>query len=513
MSFATRFWSWFGAAPGTPVAAGSAGEMQAPSEFSLHAAMATASRFPWVWVCTRARAGDLAGLPLRAIRRDGSLETVLADHPALNMIRRPSPGWTGLRWRRQVYFDWSLAGNAMWRRPQGTDLLYRLHPHLTVPEVQTGTTYQTGWIYNGNQPLPLSEVHHVADVAWTIGVSMILGETPIRALHDDLSTMIRAQEMTKKQAGRGRLEMILSPGSPEASLDADSIKRLEENYERFTKSGRGAFFVGEGLKAQPVNLTAKDIEYAALRTDLRDVTLAVFEVPPARAGVATANYGTQKQQMRTYWESLLKGQGALFDDELSELTGAVNVRLEHDATNVEALQTNYTERLLRCERWVNLGATPKDAAAYEGFPNAPVGNSMAGRMRPPDMKAEEPHEERAAAMRKLLHREYLLPAAERYQVRILAADGDVSAVAAQNLEALHALAVLERAGIPSRAALQWASDIAEVADQSAQLIAREAWESGVTRIGLPQMAAFSEDRAAEIVSGLGVDLSDHRTAA
>lgn len=378
--------------------------------------------------------------------------------------------------------------------------LYRMHPGLSVPRVHDSTGRITGWTYGG-RTLPAAGVLHIADVSWAQSIEMVLGETPIRALHDDLSTVLAAKEMTRIQSKRGRPDIILSPASENVNAGPTAVEAIEAAWNKFTTEGRSAFVMGRDFKHEMINFSPRDIEYASQLDQTRDITLAVFEVPPARAGLASANYGTQKQQMRTYWESILKGQGALFEDEWSTLDPDPSVRIEHDTTNIEALQLNLTERQLRAERWMNsFGMSPENATRAEGFLGLPEGAlpsvAPGNQSRPP---AREPDEPQRAQLSEQLGR-YFAGAAERYQERVLEADGDVSALSARSEESLRVLGVLEAAGMTSRRALEWADEIATVTDEAVSLTATDAWSRGVTRIGFAAMAAFSPERATTVAA-------------
>lgn len=487
-----------------PVSAGSAGAMPVRPEYSRLTAMSTMGRFPWVVVCVRAKAGDLAGLPLVAVQRRGSVEEVLHDHPVTRLLRRPSPWHTGLQLRRQIYADFTLSGSAYIHRP-ASHLLHRLHPHLTEPEVLTDTGELLAWRYNHDRRLRIEDVLSVQDISWATQAHAILGESVIRALHDSLMVESQTHEMTRKQSSRGRPELLLRPKSEDAEVDPRARALIEQQWEEFARSGRGAFVISSFFEAQPLNLTPREMEFAQLRHDNRDTILAVFEVPPARAGLASANYGTQKQQMRTYWESLLNGMGALFDDAYSLMTGSDDVAIRHDRTNIEALQLSYTERQLRAERWVTIfGAKPREAAEYEGFHNPPVGEWTGKTGRPPASEPDEPQRQTADILA-----DYLRGAAERYQRRILDADGDADQVRAHGEESLRVLVELERLGLPQEAALWWADEVATLADESAVSIATDAWGQGVTRVGIEHLAAFGRSHAEELAQ----DIEQHREAA
>jgi len=488
-------------APLSDVSTGSAGRNTVIRQsYDPMSAMSTLARFPWVWVCARARASDLSGLPLLAVRSSGALETVITTHPTLSLLRRPSPGCSGLRYRRQVHLDWVLTGNSMSEKA-GPSLLYRMHPGLSKPVVNDSTGRIDSWIYNGKRSLPNEQILHVADVSWEQTLSMVLGESAIRALNDDLNTILSAKQMAATMASRGRPEIIMSPGSEHVNIGADAIKDLEARWEQHTKSKHGLFVVGRDFKHEMVAFTPRDIEFQSQREFTRDTILAVFEVPPARAGLATANYGTQKQQMRTYWESILKGQGALFEDEWSTLTGDLNLRIEHDTTNIEALQLSRTERQLRAERWMNsFGMSPQKAAEAESFNNLPKGSLPAiapgNQSRPP---AREPDEPQRDLTQRLTG--YLQAAAGRYESRILSADGEISAIDdLKDEEGIRVLQILESEGVRADVALEMSQQIAGVSDEAVRIVASDAWSRGVTRIGYAGSAAFGTQRAADVVA-------------
>jgi hypothetical protein len=142
--------------------------------------------------------------------------------------------------------------------------------------------------------------------------------------------------------------------------------------------------IGGSAKVDLPSWNPRDMEFQAVRLMARDAVLAAFHVPPSRVGLPTANYATQAQQMRTYWEAL-RGDAALIDEQLTCLAvrWGADDSIFHDFSAVEALQDSRDARLKRVSAWVSLGATPAAAAAYEGFDDAPVG----------DQEEEEPDEE------------------------------------------------------------------------------------------------------------------------
>jgi hypothetical protein len=233
---------------------------------------------------------------------------------------------------------------------------------------------------------------HIRDISWSDAPSSLLGESPIRCLHDDLSMELGSKKLAADQASKGRPEILLST---ESQLGPGGADELVSKWEQATRQRHGAFAAGRGVKVTPIGWSPREFEYSERSASVRDAVLAVFEVPPARAGVSSSAYGSDKAQLRVYWESLRRTARA-FDEALTMALASPGVYLEHDFTEVEALQVSYTERWMRVSLMVGLGASPREAAEYEGFDEAPVPEVASDfrSPRPIDRQPEEPQEDR-----------------------------------------------------------------------------------------------------------------------
>lgn len=358
------------------------------------------ARFPWVWVCVDAISGDLAGLPLTAKvyeQRTANGPVQQVDDPALALLESPSPGCSGFLLRKQLWVDYLLTRNAyLWRRPEGG--LYRLHPNqCKLVAGPMGIPLALDFDARDGKPptrIPYADILHIRDVSWEDGGHAVYGESPIRCLHDDLSQDMRARNLAADQSGKGVPDFILSL---KGRTGPKQIKDVIETYDESRQRQEGVFVVGHEVDVHQTSWSPKEWQLSEQRDATRDTTLAVFQVPPARAGLASANYGTQKQQMRTYWEGLVQ-RAAVFNYELSRLA-APGVRIEHDFGAVEALQVSYSERQQRVSNWVSMGATPAAAAAYEGFVGAPVPDSRDDDLKSTRRPAKRPDEPQERAKR------------------------------------------------------------------------------------------------------------------
>jgi HK97 family phage portal protein len=358
---------------------------------------------PWVFVAVQAIANDLAGLPLVAEFGPEDRRQQTTNHWLVRLLRKPHPKISGRKLRRQLYADWRIAGNAyvrVWRASSGRPIqLGRIPPQLIEPMVSNDGE-EVGWRLQSGHMLRWEDVLHIADLSWEASSQVVLGETPIRPLSLGLQVDVDARKQAGRAARRGILEMILSPKDPQVYLGEEGVAAMVASWVKSREEGHGLYIPNAGMEATPTTLTPKDLEWTEARKETKSEILAVMGVPPTRAGDPAANYGTAKEQMRTYW-SMLLGVAALFDDEFTRLSDD-GIEIRHSFSRVEALQTSFTERQARAVVWSQqFGIPPKDAARYEGFIDAPISEDAVGSNMPsaaPGTDADEPRETLSAVI-------------------------------------------------------------------------------------------------------------------
>ncbi|MEO0604991.1 MAG: phage portal protein, partial [Myxococcota bacterium] len=360
------------------IGAGAAGTVPARAPFPPLKSLSAMAAFPTVWAAANAISLDLAGLPIRVQLGEGSNAEVLPEHPFLELLRQPSSSCTERRLRRQLYVDETLTGNGViWLDSRGeVPALRRLHPQHAVPEVNAWGDILR-WTY-GPHTLSPTEVHLVAGPSWSDDVSMVLGESPIRPLEHDLEAMRQSKRHAAHAARSGRPDFHFSAPADSPLISEKAMNKVVEKFEDLLAGGRRAVFSAGGLEAQQLTWPLRDLEYQSVVELSEKAALIVLGTPAVRLGLPNANYGEAKVQMRQYWEGLLY-RAAAWDDALTPIARALDpqgrpVRVRHDATNIEALQNSFDQRQQRAAIWVQtFGASPADAARYEGFPDAPTG--------------------------------------------------------------------------------------------------------------------------------------------
>jgi phage portal protein BeeE len=357
-----------------------------PNAYPSRQAMSAIQVNPWLFAAIKERTADLAGLPLILTYEgpDGLRYRVEGGHPFLDLLEEPSPGVVGEHLRRQVYADLLLDGNAYILELAGPSPrqpvvgLERLHPaRVTIVPDKAG--YPAGYEYDGGGarvPLATSAVRHVRLISWRDDPRGLYGLGVVAPLDRDLQADLAAQEGAARSSKKGRPDFVVSPSAEGDRWNDKVIADVERRMTQVLSSNSGgALVIGGGSKVEQLSWSPRDMEYQAVSDRARQGVSAATSTPPAKLGLDTANYATQREQLATYWQGL-QADARLFDAALSVTARKVDptlkrLRVEHDFSGVRWLQYDRGERLQRVQQWIMLGADPNEAAVYEGFTDAP----------------------------------------------------------------------------------------------------------------------------------------------
>jgi len=387
--------------PVEPPQIGGASVSPAGPTFDPHASMAAFATFPWVRACINAIADDLSGVPLRLTRGDGPDAEVVTAHPLLGLLAQPTTTMDRTIWERQLITYWLPTGTATILIVGGAQpvSLKLLHPESVRPIMDdfgelAGVEFspRTG---AERRYFAAESIAMVSATSWMADNRALVGEGMISALVDDLNAERGAAKLAAKQANRGRPEAIISPAG-DMPLTKEQREQIAASYGDFAASGKPAFVLSGAIKAEFPHFTLRDMEFGEQRKLTRETVLGLFGVPPARVGLPNTNYATAKQQDQVYWQGLV-ARAAVIDAALTRIARRFDpaFRVSHDFSSVPALQESRDARLQRVVTWKLLGATSADAAAYEGFADAPV--SDVAEEKPPAA------EEAPAAKASILH--------------------------------------------------------------------------------------------------------------
>ena len=364
------------------------------ASYDPKASLSVLAAFPFPYACATAIATDLSSIPIRVYKGRGANAEQLDNHPFLDLIEQPSSRVSGVQFRRQLYTDAVLVGNAyiliagMGSEPQS---LLRLHPsRVTIAPLEDGQPDL--YIYDGAHTparYEYEQVLHVRSPSWSDDPTSLWGVGAVQPLHHDLTTEKAQAELAARTAATGQPTGILSPRAEGDLWNKRQIDTLRQAYEQQMKQGgSGVLILGGQAQFDKLSFTPREMEFSQVRDYVRSATMAAFGVVPVRLGIESQNYATAQSQMKLYWEGL-SGRAAAIDSELTRLArmfGDEDVHVKHDFSGVAVLQESRTERVKRVLDWTLMGVPLSVAAAYEGFEDLPITQAD-------DAAAEEASEE------------------------------------------------------------------------------------------------------------------------
>jgi phage portal protein BeeE len=397
-SLLTRAWQWLTAAEAPLVIERSTGPLPiaepderryvagsdwvagtaTPPLYSPLQSLAGAKSNPFLWAALLKVSDAAASLPIVALRdrqTPEGVETTRVASAALELLRQPSPGVTGLRLRRQVMLDLQAAGNAVLivlRAPGGAATMRRVHPGRV--RIEPGSTGEPRAYLIG--PSGEETYYDPADV---IHIAMPTAEDGVYGLWGTGST--------------GRPAAVLAP---KGDMGWDEVQRRAADIavRAMMKANDGGVLTLSGdAELKPIGWAPREQDLPAQRTFVREQVMAVTSVPPTVMGLPGANYATAYQEAQLFWGHV-RDLCRLVDDGLSRLPAMLGespaVRLAHDFGGVPELQPDRVERIANVAQWVSLGADPDDAAAYEGFADAPDLSTDSAAPPAPGAPADDP---------------------------------------------------------------------------------------------------------------------------
>jgi HK97 family phage portal protein len=349
--------------------------------YSQEEAMTAYAGHGYTYAAVSRSSQDLAALPLRLLK--GKDKTLIEEHPVIDLLNQPSTTVDGFLFREQLCTDLILTGNCyilLLGSSEQPSSIVRLHP--AAVKIQTGKTGITGYLYDaGGQTVqyPVDRVVHGRLASWSSQPSQVLGTGAIEPLSREIRADINSQNLVSDASAKARPDLLIYPKDPADIWGPETRREIASEYKKMSAQG-GAMVLSGLAEVEPLQLSAREMEYVEARKMARESISAVIGVPPSVLGLPTANYATSRQEARNYWTVQTKR-----GKRLAMLFSAIAQRweddlyFEHDYSGVEALQDMRTEQLNRVQMHILNGISPRAAYKYEGleYPEDIEGNEEA----------------------------------------------------------------------------------------------------------------------------------------
>ena len=363
--------------------------------FSPRQSMAVFGKHAYTHACVTRASQDIASLPIKLLSGTGEQQTEIDQSPVLDLFEQPSTNTDGYLFKEQLIVDLMMTGNSyilIVGDLNNPTSLYRLHPE-NVRIIPDPIKMIQGYEFNdggSSVVYPVERIIHTRNASWDINSNgELYGSGLVEALNEEITADINAQRMAASVSKQGRPDVLLSPADPADIWDRRRRQEITQAYQAMTEKG-GAMALSGQIKVETLNLSPRDLEFAALRTMVRENISAVCGVPSTVLGLPDANYATARQATITYWEIQSKRAikleqamtriAKLFDPQLS---------IHIDFSGIDALQDIRTEKLNRIVVHMENGMTASEAYAYEGLTDSPFGEEKTDSQTEADQQIEQ----------------------------------------------------------------------------------------------------------------------------
>lgn len=243
----------------------------------------------WVYGCVNAIADETALINLKLMQQRGGEVNEIFDHPIIDLIYRANDFMTkfDLMWLTFQYLE--LAGEAPWYisyRGGRPDQIILLRPDQI--EVRKGTEGRIidGYYYKiGQSKIPL-ETYEVVFLRYPDPDSPFRGKGTLQALARTFDIDQYSEQYNEKFfVNAARPDLVLS--TEQKLMDKqlqDLEKKLTRKFKGVDNSHKTLILQG-GLKASPLTLTQRDMDFIEQQRFSRDKILAIFKVPKSILGI------------------------------------------------------------------------------------------------------------------------------------------------------------------------------------------------------------------------------------
>lgn len=262
-----------------------------------------AMRAAAVYASVRILSSAVATLPLHVKKRVSDRERKdMSDHPLWSVLRRRPNSWqTPSQFRRMMQAHLLLRGNAyalIVRSGKKVLQLVPLHPDRVECEQRDDWSLAYTYTRRDGRRIRLQQ----AEVFHLVGLTFdgVHGVSPITYARETIGLSLATENHGATMFRNGaRVGHVLShPGK----LGPEGVENLRSSLDQFRSGGSregGDLVLEEGMKIEPMGMTAEDAQFIESRKFSRSDIAMFFGVPPSMLGDNTgsdSNWGTGLEQ-------------------------------------------------------------------------------------------------------------------------------------------------------------------------------------------------------------------------
>jgi len=320
------------------------------------------SQLPVIYACIRARATNLANVPLLVVRG----EQVVEKHPVVDLFERINDTMDEYQFIEGVVTSLDTRGNAfIVKDPEvrgGVPMnLYVFHPDWMRAATDRNGVWVGWWLKRGGKGSSAEEVFlerdQVIHLKYYNPYEELLGLSPMGVL--------RMAYETEWKAARYNRKFFDNDGTPPVvyTLPSDVSGRKAQSFERDLEKRRGVeetskeMVLRGGVTVQTIGLPQKDMQFLEQRKFTREEVCMVYKVPKSEVTLyEDLNYATARSQDIGFWKKTLIPLGRQVSKALTKgLLEPLGLGCTFDFQAVDALNNELLEKVDAAERLVNMG--------------------------------------------------------------------------------------------------------------------------------------------------------------
>lgn len=351
----------------------------------------TALKVSAVLACVSIRSEDVAKLPVHVYRKtpDGG-KKIVADHPIERVLRRPNAYQSRFEFMEQMQVSYLLRGNAyavILRDPRGNaQSLIPVNPdRVWIFEAPGGQVFyqvarrglhETAVLANEPLMIPAEDMLHLR---WIAIDNSLYGASRIGLSRDAIGLSLSQQELAGRlSANNTNLGGVLTT---DQKLTKEAAERLKKSWKERNQGLRNAgdtAVLEQGLKWQPLGMSARDAEVIASRAHQVEEIARLFRMPMHKLGVPGKSVSASIEQLdQDYMNNVVSADLMRWEAKFDQHFGLAeqDVFVEFDVAGFlrASIMTRYQAYRTGI---VGMFITPNEARRAEGLPDHPEGDTL-----------------------------------------------------------------------------------------------------------------------------------------
>lgn len=275
-------------------------------------------------------------------------ESLLSEHPVIDMLRNPNPRQSGPEYLRAKVSFLKIAGNSYEEVVSASDSgpieLYQLRPDwMTIALDKAGDVLRYEYGPSGRKVVfagaDLDSIRHLREFN---PLDQVYGQSPVQAAMRAIDTHNEAQAWLKALLENAARPSGMLQTPPDTRLTDEQFHRLRAELESTHQGSRNAgrpMIVEGGLTWQATGMTPVDMELIETKNAAaRDIALA-FGVPPQLLGIPGDNTYSNYQEARlAFWEDTVIPLVQMIETDWNRgIAKPRGVTIYHDADKIPAM--------------------------------------------------------------------------------------------------------------------------------------------------------------------------------